>query len=287
MTRGASPRIIPLRQRVIFAGLVICSLVATGLVFAQRKGDGLAATIWELARKSRFYVAYKLESKSEPHFSFSYDVISEGKSGQPRVYLFHGLRSDWTYWKLSPHDELISSLRPLGLQMIATELPYASASFFEDNGRSYCSALFNWFSALRGDVVAKLGIREDILVGESWGGFHSLLLAGAFPVSGYIAIHPVVDVSKLSEFWMISNRGCSPFAVSEVLSGKPGLIVWGNKDFRVDYKDTVNLVSSMSHFQPNKTSTIIEKGAAHGYTSGTYESVATWISSTFGRGTGR
>jgi hypothetical protein len=235
-------------------------------------------TAWELTRKARFYVEHASHSRSPLQFSDEFDVVGSRENPRGRVYMFHGLRADRSYWFQPDHIALTKRLEADGFQLILLTLPYAHADFFtDDDGKSYCDQFSAWFERMRATTEKSLGFsNNESVVGASWGGWHALVAAQHRGIQSYVAVNPVVDIARLSEFWMASNRSCDPVSGAMALAEKPGLLLWGTIDERVDFRKTVELAISIRPWADGRLTTIVYEGIGHQTTVASNDSVANW-----------
>ena len=265
-------------------GLIASATVvaAATLVFEFRETPSVTP-IWEVARKARYAFEDRVQAEADPVFAPTY--IVKGGSGGNRVYLLHGLRADKEYWNEDPHSALTSGLLDQHFEVISADLPYAKGVFFADGGAKYCQAVKTWFADLRSRVDQDHGqAAREIIIGESWGGYNALIAAALTsekPLDGVAAIRPVVDISRLSEFWTRSNSGCDPLILAPRLSHLPVFLFWGENDMRVDERVTVNLVDRLRSVGAKKLTTEFDQ-SDHTATAAQYVGVLKWAAQTVG-----
>lgn len=261
--------------RKIFIVLGLAACLAT--IFALRHTSTLAP-MWGLARRGGYFVAYLVEPRDPPIFVDDFDVFNPSLNPAKRIFLFHGLRADRSYWQEPPRDQMIARLMANGFQIFAFDLPYARADFFKDGGTTYCSQFLHWFRETRKKIATSFGAaREEIVIGESWGGLHALIAAAGSDVQGYAALYPVVDISRLQEFWMVRNANCDPVAAASILANRNGFLSWGTADDRVDFRKTLDLANQIRSFDQSRLSTFAFEGADHGSVTGGYQPVLAWL----------
>ena len=233
----------------------------------------------ELLRRSIFYVEYLIDFSDNAKFIDNYTVINSQKNADKRVFLFHGLDSDANYWKLPEHKGLVDKLKKENVEIVILSLPYAKPGFFKTGLGRYCNDFSAWFKRIQNKLDNEEGIaRLEIAFGESWGGFHSLIAASRGNVKYYLAVFPVVDVSALSEFWMVSSGDCNPIISAGDLGNAKGYIAYGSEDNRVDFRKAVQLISKLKG-ENSGLNLVTEKfiGADHGGGDPSYQASVNWI----------
>lgn len=172
---------------------------------------------------------------------FGYKTEQSNWDGQTRIVLIHGLRSSSRSWKQEPLVHLTEQLQ--SSQLVFVDLPWATARFFDDEGAAYCKAFLSSLNTELSKLDVSFGKPEKtIVLGVSYGGFHSLIAAQSPQVDSIVAIMPVVSVDRLHELRWSSNSGCSPFDWTDALSDKSTFIIYGKYDKRVDANLTRQLI---------------------------------------------
>lgn len=182
---------------------------------------------------------YLFSSPTTP--TFGYKTEQPNWDRQTRIVLIHGLRSNSRSWKQEPLVQLTKQLQ--SSQLVFVDLPWATARFFDDGGAAYCKAFLSSLNAELSRLDASFGKPEKtIVLGVSYGGFHSLIAAQSPQVDSIVAIMPVVSVDRLHELRWSSNSRCSPFGWTDALSDQTNLIIYGKYDKRVDANLTRQLI---------------------------------------------
>ena len=201
----------------LFLGVVV--LTAVSLWFGRHYA-------WATFPQARSLVIAYVDNPP-PHFG-PVTRMQRGKPSGTRIYLFHGLRSDRSYWGDEPYRQFVEARLAKGDELLIPALPYAEAGLFRDGGASYCRAFIQWMR----DLDARLPKAErTYTAGTSYGALHAAIAAAEMPdVEAYVAIVPVVDISRLPEFWMVSNDRCTQAVYADHM--KPGLVIYGDSDER-------------------------------------------------------
>jgi hypothetical protein len=195
------------KLRVLFG----CSIAAAGLWFARHYVVATPPAMLSLAQMA------------EPQFGYT---VRQGTSGTC-IYLFHGLRSDRSYWNDQPYRTFVDARLKAGDELVLVDLPYAEAGLFSDGGAAYCAAFGRSLRAFDATLTPK----RTFAVGTSWGGMHAAIASAELSsVDAYVSIAPVVEVGRLTEMWMVSNEHCTQAAYVGRL--KPGLVLYGDSDDR-------------------------------------------------------
>ncbi len=175
------------------------------------------------------FIKSAISAPHPPTFSENEKVIP---GGPRRIYLFHGIWDDHTFWDDAPYSEFVKMRSDD--QLVIVDLPIAQPHFFKDGGLKYCKAFDAWFRKLDAGLDRTSGRRQPkIAVGVSYGGLHAMLAAGRHSfIDAYAAVSPVIKMSALDEFWFVENDQCQ--ANSGALRKKPGIVTYGTADDRVD-----------------------------------------------------
>lgn len=220
-------------------------------------------------------------SKQNSYFKDdSYVITNDSIKPAKRLYLIHGLRSSKEMWTKEPYKTFIASLDAKGIQTIAITLPYAQGAMFADGGMKYALEYKLFVASLLERINAKYGVADETLVGGiSFGGLHALMAVELMPsaFNAYFAVVPVVGIGALDEFKGIQTPAFNPLANPRYLAAKPGLIIWGNQDMRVDYRLTQVLADNILDNSPVSFEAIEVQGMGHTSRPENLEQVATWV----------
>lgn len=237
-------------KRVVIGALVVAGLA--GVFFARHYVIATPAA------------ALSLVGQQDIHFGHT--VMQQGRPSGTRIYLFHGLRSDRSYWFDAPYSAFTEARLEAGDELILVDLPYTEAGLFADGGAAYCRAFTDWLR----DLDASLPPKRTFAVGTSWGGLHaSIASATVSSIAGYVEISPIVRIDRLPEFWMVSNDRCTQSLYADRM--KPGLVLYGDADERAG-SDLIAASVTETHAE-----SVVYHGLGHETTTATLERAGEWI----------
>jgi hypothetical protein len=185
------------------------------------------------------YAKVKLPPPPEVQFSPDIFILRDATipfSGKRLVYL-HGLRGNHNDLLKEPaHGKLATDLVASGWQVVMFDLPFTEGKFFSDGGAAYRKKIQE---AMR-DVDARSGVSSvNVIGGISFGGLHAFIGTADGPeFSGYFAILPIIYINSLVEFYGTAVPILNPLADVTHLSNRPGFVVWGSQDERINFRNT-------------------------------------------------
>lgn len=188
----------------------------------------------------------ELEKDIAP-FTLDYEVAGENH-GQ-RVYLIHGLGGHGHSFESSDTLRALKyGLVNNGYQVVTFTLPQPSREMFEDGGLEYRETYGRFVKLIDIYVGSKHGRAGKIIYGGvSFGGLHAFMaVALSKKVAGYFAIVPVTDPSALTEFAGLNTDHFNPLLELDKISSRPGFIIYGDSDARVNSGLTVRLIHGLS-----------------------------------------
>ena len=137
-------------------------LICVGLVLIVSVGVGLHR------------IGLFVDDRFNNDMAFDTDYSFQPANGRAvgRIFLFHGLRDNRSYWMKSPFDILTFSLRHIGYELVVLDLPYARRAYFDDGGARYCQLFKAQMQHVVDAVDAQHGpAARQLALGVSWGGY--------------------------------------------------------------------------------------------------------------------
>ncbi len=191
-----------------------------------------------------------------------------------RVVMLHGLRGSHSTFFIDPYVQMYNALIQAGWQIVMFDFPYAEPSFWTDTGFGYEQGFMAKLNQALDQADHELGpVTQTVLLGVSFGGIHALVGASqSNRVTGYVGVVPVVKINWLTEFQGQDTSGMDNQVDPSALATKPGYLIWGEQDQRVNYQFTVDLAGrigdlrgsvtteahpELDHTFPNDVSTMI------------------------------
>jgi pimeloyl-ACP methyl ester carboxylesterase len=122
--------------------------------------------------EEKSYIQSFLDPTEGPKFAGAYNFTPADNATKGRLFLFHGLRADKSFWNDAPYIEFVTLMAAAGYELVAIDLPWARVGdFASDAGRTYCNGFLDMFSQVRASVNSKYGsVNKEIVLGVSWGG---------------------------------------------------------------------------------------------------------------------
>lgn len=166
-----------------------------------------------------------------------------------RLYITHGFGGDKSVYDNYPFNVFFKNITDKCYQIISYDLPHGDFNeHFRNQGLNYRVSFTEYLLKLKSEVDSKYGsVGYNVVGGVSFGGFHALMSVELTDIfDAYFALKPVTDYTALVELANADSTQFNPFNDSLQLNKIPGLIIYGTRDERVNYRLTERLKSTVT-----------------------------------------
>lgn len=207
-------------------------------------------------------------------FEKTYQVYGDSING--RVYLIHGFYGQGSDYLTNENLNIIfNDAIEKDYQVVLFSYPHMRNATFSNAGLDYQNRFKAFMTWMLSDVDAKYGIAsENVVIGVSLGGLHSLMTAGLFSdyFDRYAAIVPVTDPTALKELSSVDSNHFNALNFAGSIDKIPGLITYSLDDERVNFRLTEILINDLLNAEVHSTI-----GTGHSYTLEHAKFITDWI----------
>jgi hypothetical protein len=193
-------------------------------------------------------VSCKKTEEEAKDFIYNYSVF--GSFSGKRVFLAHGNQGQGSDYLIKDTGlrTIFDGLIAKGYQVILFDYPKTKKTTFKQAGLAYRQKYQHFLNWMINETDRVHGLAtERLFGGVSLGGLHAFMAVTLNPlIQKYFAVVPVTDIRALKEFKNVNPEHFNALNEALAISQKPGLIIYGTADYRVNYNLTIDLITSLN-----------------------------------------
>lgn len=201
-----------------------------------------------------------------------------------RLYITHGFGGNKDVYDTEPFADWIINIRQACFEIVSYDLPRGDYNrHFVNGGLDYKNSFVAYLTSLKSSIEQSRGLADINLVGGvSFGGLHSMMsveLIGGF--DGFFSLKPVTDYTALYELTeKTTSENFNVFNDYQNLAPVRGLIIYGDQDYRVNYRLTLYLKELLDALPSSNVSFV---GLTEGHSSNpqNLQIIMNWINANY------